>query len=201
MPTQKPTPEEKLFAVIQGAQQKPLRRRPQALTLAQAGSRVTSMVAAVDLPQANQALTGGVIVLALLCLLNPLMMRPQVDRLLNKIEPGRASIIPAPLEGLKPLETYLETMARQNPFGIGEQPLAATSSAAPVAQAPVDPNTLLGDAKLVGISLGEVPTAMVEQQKQTYFLTIGDMLGPLKVKEILSDRVIFDADGKPVELF
>jgi len=40
MPTQKPTPEEKLFAVIQGAQQKPLRRRPQALTLAQAGSRV-----------------------------------------------------------------------------------------------------------------------------------------------------------------
>lgn len=201
MPPSKPTPEEKLFAVIQGAQQQPLRRRPQAMSLAQAGSRLTSIVTAMDLPQVNQALMGVVGALALLCLLNPLMMRPRVDRLLSRIEPRGATVIPAPLEGLRALETYLETMARQDPFRIGARPLAAASVSTPEIPARVDPKTLLGNAKLVGIAFGDVPMAMVEQQQQTYFLKVGDALGSLTVKEILKDRVVFEAGEDVVELF
>lgn len=201
MATSKPTPEEKLFAVIQGAAQKPLRGKPRALSLATVAARLSMLIGPVDLPRINQGLAVLIGGLALACVSNPLMMRPRVDRLLGRIEPRGAPVIPAPLQGLKTLEAYLGTMGAQDPFRIGEQPLAVSPDQAATAPAHADPKTLLGDAKLVGISFGENPTAMVEQQKQTFFLKPGDVLGQLTVKEILKDHVVFRSGDQDVELF
>ena len=53
-----PTPEEKLFAVIQGAKHKPLRRAPSSLSPAALTARLRGAAAALDVPKVNQALLG-----------------------------------------------------------------------------------------------------------------------------------------------
>jgi hypothetical protein len=56
--------------------------------------------------------------------------------------------------------------------------------------------------KLVGISLGENPSAMIEDQnaKKTYFLNQGDKIREFKVESILKNKVILSYGGKKIDL-
>lgn len=191
----KPTPEEKLFAVIQGAKAQPLRgpgRR---------GRTVAKVIAAVDLPQVNQALTIATIVMGF-ATLHPLIQRPRLGRLLENASPAAGFRIVGPLDGLRALDVYLPAILGQDPFRVGTvSPEQLAGPETPAAPAEPDPGTLLSNLRLVGISSGPLPTAMIEQDQQTYFLRPGDAIGSFTVKEIFPDRVILRAGDRDLELF
>ncbi|HBR14546.1 MAG TPA: hypothetical protein DD723_03250 [Candidatus Omnitrophica bacterium] len=70
---------------------------------------------------------------------------------------------------------------------------------------PIDTNPvplLQGQLKVVGIVLGDVPEAIVEdlQTHETVFLKRGERLGEALVDEILKDKVIFVYNNQRVEL-
>ena len=201
MATQKPTPEEKLFAVIQGAKHPPLRAGAQAMSLSSLGARLAVLIGPVDLPRINQTLTVIAATLGLLCVMSPLLMQPRVARIVSRAQstPG-ISVNGTPLEGLRPLEQYLQSMAQQDPFRVGETPRAAIAPEDATSTGR-DPRALIAGLKLVGISWGQEPIAMIEQQQQTYFLKKGERLGDVTVKEILQDRVVLQAAGQDLELF
>lgn len=200
--TQKPTPEEKLFAVIQGAQAASPRARAQALSLSTVSAQLQTILRQMDLPRINRGLTVLIIALAGWCLLNPLLLRPRVDRVLKRATKYLAPfVIAPPLEGLNTSTEYIERMRSKDPFRVGDAPVT-TSSAATAAPSP-SVQALLSDFRLVGIARGVVLQAMVEQvsQQTTHVLTAGDPLGPFIVKEVLEDRVILQLGTQEVELF
>lgn len=201
--TQKPTPEEKLFAVIQGAPQASPRARAQALSLSTITTHLQAMLQQADLPRINHALSMLIVALAIWCVLSPLVFRPRVDRVLKQATRYLAPfVIAPPLEGLKASHDYIGLMRAKDPFRVGDA--AAAKSPTTVAAAPA-PNAqaLLSDFKLVGIAKGTVPRAMIEQvsQQTTHVLKAGDPLGPFTVKEVLEDRVILQHGTQELELF
>ncbi|MDP3704138.1 MAG: hypothetical protein Q8R78_07095 [Candidatus Omnitrophota bacterium] len=202
--TQKPTPEEKLFAVIQGARQASPRARVQAVPLAALTAQLQAILREMDLPRINRGLSIIIIVLAAWCLLNPLLFRPRMDRVLAQATKYLAPfVIAPPLEGLKPSDEYVALMRTRDPFRVGgaaAKPRSATAAALP---AIANAQAMLADFKLVGISKGTVPRAMVEQvsQQTTHVLTAGDPLGPFTVKEVLEDRVLLQLGTEKFELF
>ena len=207
MATQKPTPEEKLFAVIQGAQHPPLRARAQALSLASVGVRLSTLIGPLDLPRVNQALAMVIGILGLICVVNPMLMQPRLDRLMEEAHlRAKPFAITPPLQGLKSSQDYADMVRDKNPFRV-EEP-AVASHETPPEPTPVTPpqpdfQAALSNVKLVGISWSPDPTAMIEESetKQTHFLKRGSTLGPFTIKEILPNRVILRVGDKDFELF
>ena len=81
--------------------------------------------------------------------------------------------------------------------GCASFPVTPQNGATPVQ----DAKSLVAPLRLVGIAWGDPPTAMIEQDKQTYFLKVGDPIGALTVKEVLRDHVILQSGDQEVELF
>ena len=113
--------------------------------------------------------------------------------------------------GVKDLEYYKEAMTQRNPFvsgansgqqvgpdgGVINAPtIVAGVGAGPVAEA-------LQAVKLVGISWGDEPLAMVEdvQTGRTYFLKRGQEFKGIKVQEVSREKVLVTVDGQEGELF
>ncbi|PIQ83510.1 MAG: hypothetical protein COV75_07180 [Candidatus Omnitrophica bacterium CG11_big_fil_rev_8_21_14_0_20_63_9] len=192
----KPTPEEKLFAVIQGAKHPPI-RGARALTLAQAARHLVGLAGPLDLPRVNQLL--GIVVLGLgIACVAQMFFWPSPERLLQRMEAAAPPAVATPLDGLRATEDYLQTMAQQDPFRVGETPVTATS----VESTPKrDPQQVVAQLKLVGIAWGEEPVAMLEQANQTYVVRPGEMIGEAKLKEIFPDHIVLEVDGQSVELF
>ena len=203
----KPTPEEKLFAVIQGAAHPPLRSRAQAVSLAGFGSQLRTLIGPLDLPRVNQGLTGLLVLVAVWCLINPLLMRPRLDRLLEqaKLRATPFAIAP-PLQGLRPFEDYTQLMQQKDPFRVGELAVVTQGplpDETPPVPAQPDYQGALAKLKLVGIAWGPEPTVMIEETatQQTHFLKPGSSIGPFTVKEILPTRVILRVGEQDFELF
>jgi len=199
--TQKPTPEEKLFAVIQGASQASPRARVHAVSLSTLSAPLQRLLQQTDLPRINRGLTVLIIALAGWCLLNPLLLRPRIDRVLQKAAKYLAPfVIAPPLEGLKASDDYITLMRAKDPFRVGDAPLQPQAVST---QPTPDTQALLADFKLVGIAQGAVPRAMIEQvsQQMTHVLKAGDPIGPFTVKEVLEDRVILQIGTEELELF
>lgn len=198
MATPKPTPEEKLFAVIQGAQAAPIRGRAQAFSLAQVRQTLEALVRACNVPRINQGLLVLILGLGAWCLLAPVLMHPSVERVINQTSQYPAPFVTAPLSGLRPVEEYVESMAQHDPFRIGERPV---QSATATTDAQPDPRALVAELKLVGIAFGDQPVAMVEEHGQTHVLQVGDTLRQMTVKDIFKDRVVFQVDDQEIPLF
>lgn len=196
----KPTPEEQLFAVIQGAPQPPLRKRAIAVSWPGLRTQTVAFLTSLTLPRINQALAAFAILLGFLALVTPLIMPPRVERLLRSIHEPTAAHMRAPLEGLRPREEYLQMMAQHDPFRVGPEAgsSAASASSAPAAAAA---SAEVADLKLVGIAWDDEPTVMIEQHEQTFVLKVGQAIGQATVKEILKDRVILRVGNHDVELF
>jgi hypothetical protein len=204
MAASKPTPEEKLFAIIQGAKASHPRTRVQAISLQTLLAEFRARVGPVDLDRVNQVLLGAAALLLVLCLLQPIALRPQMGRLLAKARTQQAPFIMAPpLEGLRMTEEYVQAMLSGNPFRTAEPALRAPQPERPAEPATLGAQGLLSDLRLVGISWGEEPTAMIEQAGvgQTHFLKVGEVVGPFSIKEILPDRVILRYGAQEIELF
>ena len=198
---QKPTPEEKLFSVIQGAKATPLRGKGSARSFRQQLQQFLTRIGPIDLARVNQLMVGLIVVLGI-ALAGQYFMQPSVDRLIAGAEEPAPFHIAPPLQGLKPLEEYLPKVLEQDPFHVGQ-------AAAPVANAAAQPGdatkpdakSLVSNMRLVGISWGDAPTAMIEQDKQTYFLKPGDAIGQFSVKDIQKDHVILKTGDQEVDLF
>ena len=203
MATQKPTPEEKLFAVIQGAAHPPLRKGAKAVSLRRMGAQVWALVGPFDLPRVNQVLFVMAGALGLWGVAE-FFMRPDLGRLMARATQHAAPFtMPPPLEGIKLSEEYIRVVTQQDPFGT-EAALRGQSQSTQAAT-PAKPNyqAELADLRLVGVSWGAEPTAMIEQRstQQTQFLAPGSTVGPFTIKKILPDRVILHAGDQDVELF
>lgn len=198
MATAKPTPEEKLFAVIQGAHAIPIRGRSQPFSLARLREMATKLLRACDVPRINQGLLVLMFGLGAWCLLAPVLMHPSVERIIKQTSQYPAPFVTPPLSGLRPVEEYVESMAQHDPFRVGERPV---QSATGTTATPPDPRALVADLKLVGIAFSDQPVAMVEEHEQTHVLKVGDTLRQMTVKEIFKDRVVFQIDDQDIPLF
>ena len=208
MPRKPLTPEEKLFAIIQktgGAESSGTGRSARA---ARASAQLTRLlggvrVALTDVKQINRLLLAAVIVLALIGIVLPWVDRPNVSRIVAEASQSPTPlVIPPPLAHLKPVEEQEALVRERNPFGLQPEP-SPTPPAPPVAAAPSDEQVLREDFRLVGIVWAEQPIAMIEQAKtgRTYPVKAGEPLGDFIVKKVLKDRVIFEINGKELELF
>ncbi len=206
MESKKPTPEEKLFAVIQGAAHAPLRPRAQALSVALVRRQLTAFIGPLELPRINQLLAVVVAVLGVSCLVAPLLMQPSLVRLMNQANAKSVPfVIAEPLKGIKPLADYTHVLREKDPFRVEGPTSSIVQPLAGVAPPPRQPQfqDALANLKLVGISWGNDRTAMIEELNthETRFLRPGQSVGPFTIKEILQDRVILRAGEQDLELF
>ncbi len=208
MATPKTTPEEKLFAVIQGASLPSPRARAQTLSIGAVFSRAHGALSSIDLPRVNQALLIAIVLLGACALVAPLLMQPQMDRVLQEATKQQMPFVMAPpLERLSSSEESVRHMRTQDPFRVGEATPAPPAPPAPTGAIPgqpppgTDARSLLADFRLVGISRGAVTTVMIEQisQNKTSILKVDDQIDQFTVKEILTDRVILQVGSGPEE--
>lgn len=209
MAVQKTTPEEKLFAVIQGASFPSPRARAPILSIGAVFSRAHGALSSIDLPRVNQALLIAIVLLGACALVAPLLMQPQMDRVLQEATKQQTPFVMAPpLEGLSSAEESVQHMRTQDPFRVGEATPAPLAIPAPTGAIPgqpppgTDARSLLADFRLVGISRGAVTTVMIEQisQNKTSILKVDDQIDQFTVKEILTDRVILQVGSGPEEV-
>jgi type II secretory pathway component PulC len=204
----KPTPEEKLFAVIQGAKMPPIRGKRSGWSLATAGAQVGAFVRTWDLVRTNQLLTRLVVLLAAWAIVNPILMAPRIERLVMQARRQAVAFrMPRPFEGLHSAQDDIEVLHRSDPFRVEPQ-LAELSTSPPAVVEPPEPvvpdlQSVVADFKLVGISMDPEPVAMIEQvsTKQTHFLRAGDVVGSATVKRIEPTRVILQVGDLETELF
>ncbi|MFC1807797.1 hypothetical protein ACFL0T_05465 [Candidatus Omnitrophota bacterium] len=105
---------------------------------------------------------------------------------------------------LKQKSFYLSKVRQRNIFKMGaedimdttEEPIVeATSTTAAIIEA-------TQHLKLVGISWSSNPDAMIEDTRalRTFFVKSGQMIGEVKVVNILKDRIVLSHDGEEIEL-
>jgi len=97
-----------------------------------------------------------------------------------------------------PFLYYLEMVRRRNIFS----PVVLKSVEESQDETKKILTALVKNLKLVGISWGKEPEAMIEDQKvkRTYFLKTGDMINNLKIDTILRNRVVLTYEGLQAEL-
>jgi hypothetical protein len=99
---------------------------------------------------------------------------------------------------VRPFLYYLEMVQRRDIF----TPVKLLSAENPQEEARKALSTLIKDLKLVGISWGKDPEAIIEDTKanKTYFLKAGDTVSKFKINVILKDKVILEAEGQKMDL-
>ena len=116
------------------------------------------------------------------------------------------------LASVSPLPEYLEEINKRDIFA--PAPVAKPTPPKPelkpstsISPSPPDPMQILQQKakglKLVGISWGSDPVAMIEDKasQQTSFLKVGDSINGLTVKAILKDRAILSHGDAEYDLF
>jgi hypothetical protein len=201
---QQQTPEEKLFAVIR---RDPTARRPapQVIGMLQAGAAWARQVAVggMGLPRVNRALGWLIALLGAACVLQPLLFRPRIERVMARAHTEATPFsMPLPLAGLREEAEYVAAMGAHDPFRIGEtEPPAAQATG--IDALPPEAREALTALRLVGISIGTPSVAMVESQQdqRTYFVREGEALLIFTVKRILPDQVILQYGEQEALLF
>ncbi len=116
------------------------------------------------------------------------------------------------LDSIAPLQDYLNEVAIRNIFGPMPAPALKPQKqelklTTPVKPPPPNPLQILEEKvktlKLVGISWGKDPVALIENKtsQETSFLKVGDSINGVKVKAILSDRAILGHGDAEYDLF
>ncbi len=208
MAAEKPTPEERLFAIIRGATHPPLRRAESP------GARpwdglLTALRGPWNLSRVNRLLTTLVVLLGA-GTIGSWFVRPSTDRFVATAEAQAAATpltLTPPPSGPPPTEAFVARMQARDPFKLEPPPPPPEPAAPPTPPPPPPPPPIdqqaLDDLRLVGISWDPEPLAMIEQVKtqQTHFLRVGDPIGPFRVQSILANHVILRQGEQTVELF
>ena len=139
------------------------------------------------------------------------------QNLIDPIDVPQSADIGEPLENprtasLKPLADYLKVVEKRSlflpaPLPKPEKPVVQKEPPPLQKPPPPDPLKILRERvkslKLVGISWGERPTAMIEDTvtKETSFIRVGEVINEVEVKAILKDRAILSYGGAEYDLF
>ncbi len=126
--------------------------------------------------------------------------------------PGKQGVGDLKLASIGPLPDYLNEVAKRNIFAPMPVPALKPQKrelklTTPVRPPPPNPLQILQEKvkvlKLVGISWGEEPVAMIEDKtsQQTSFLKVGDSINGVKVRAILRDRAILSHGDAEYDLF
>ncbi len=114
---------------------------------------------------------------------------------------AQAAIVPV-VSLLQPQEYYIGKTKNRNLFEFADKPIEVIPDIAEEVKKVSILQEMVKDLKLVGISWSDKPDAIVEDEKmgKTYFIQLGSMIGDIRVREILKDRVILRYEGEEVEL-
>ena len=170
----------------------------------------------LDLKLINRGLIVLLVLVVAAIALNAQRVRPSA---LDFSREARATSVPAreaqPLAALRPLEDYLKEVEQRDLFNpvAPSAPKKAEAKAEPVkppeATKPPEPTPLevlrerAKSLKLVGISWGSVPVAMIEDtaKHETSFLKERESINQIRIKAILRDRVVLSYGNAEYDLF
>ena len=147
----------------------------------------------------------------LFCILGVLMMVVFYTALIKKIAspaliPPRANteiwVNGKKPEAFKPITAYLGEVDKRDIFHPIAPPAPPQTEVKPQPKPEINANELIKDLKLSGIYRGKDSEAIIEDKtsKKIYYVKTGDKVNNLRVKNILEDRVIFEAGEKEIEL-
>jgi hypothetical protein len=169
-----------------------------------------NMTAVMDTRNINRGLIGLVAVSVLYLIIDLIFFRPGDTRFLSQVSTSDA-VYPITSGALGATATdisvYKETLRKRNPFLApqADQGAAAAAdsgtSALPSAQGPL--NEMLAGYKLVGISVGDQPLAMIEEIStgRTFFLRKGQEFKDMKVQDVSREKVTVTYEGQEADLF
>jgi len=170
----------------------------------------------LDLKLINRGLIVLLVLVVAAIALNAQRVRPSA---LDFSREARATSLPVreaqPLAALRPVEDYLKEVEQRdlfNPVAPSAPPKAEAKAEAvkpPEATKPPEPTPLdvlrerAKTLKLVGISWGSVPVAMIEDtaKHETSFLKERESINQIRIKAILRDRVVLSYGNAEYDLF
>jgi len=113
----------------------------------------------------------------------------------------QASIADVPGNYLNPIIDYLDTVKERNPF-TGEGAIAVQEYEGTVVAVPTKIAERVEGLILVGINRGARPEAFIEDtvEKRTYFVTEGETIRDVLVKEIRFDSIVLGYEDEEVQI-
>ena len=102
---------------------------------------------------------------------------------------------------IKDFSHYANTMKQRSLFKT--QPQKEVAQQVERKSAGVIFKKLVKDLALKGILSGDTPKAIVENQSEnrTYFVTVGEYIGDVKIQDIRPDKIILEYDNEKMTLF
>jgi len=162
-------------------------------------ANIKSAIKEPDLKVWNKILAGVAALLLIYLAVDFTVRRLEINQLIKKITAAKKwSFKEGSSSEVRQFLRYLEMVQRRDIF----TPVVLKSSGPTDTEVKKMLAALTADLKLVGISWGDVPEAIIEDKKanKTYFLKTGEMLNTLKVDAISRDKVTFDVGGEKLFL-
>ena len=173
--------------------------------LKQAGTPITLPINfhEIDPRVVNKVLIVILTVLIVLVIHYTVNKRPNISKLTTAISKIKFQAVNRKaIESFKPVAFYLEGIKKRDIFK--PSPRLQQQALGGVKKAQAKLKELAKDLKLVGISWGKSPKAMIrsKSKKNTYFLRQGQMIGTtgIEIKAIFRDKVIISYKGEEMEL-
>ena len=218
MPNENSTPEERLLKIIEGTVNP---ARPSLALSAKGGEskfkfdfrhleeKVKHLFSDknsfnnLDLGNVNKAIAGVCVVFTIFWIFNFAREDFVLKERLEKIRIGAAGSLYKEENSLSMGANIGELMvsaAKRNIFkwpSQGNEAAQVSTGQTPKQKAPAEAGAT-GNIKLVGIIWTDNPQAMLEDAKEqkTYLVSAGDNIGDLKIKKILSDKIIVSKGGQ-----
>ena len=164
----------------------------------------------LEIKMVNQVLLALVISSAVYLLIDFFLLKPSQMNFLSQVATSE-KVYPAfqdsQSKAAKDFSVYQQSIQKRNPFTApgsnlpppkeGEAAAAQPASTAPAV------NQMMASLKLVGISWGEEPLAMIEDSEstRTYFVKKGGEVKGMKVQAISKEKVTLTYEGQEAELF
>lgn len=157
-----------------------------------------------EIRQINKVLLAFVLASGVYLAVDLILSRPAQTDFLSQVSTSEPvyPVFKEAQDASRDLPYYKEPLRRRHPFlppGGPAIPVQAASLPPPVEQGPSPFQGL----KLVGISTGEEPLAMIEDETtgRTYFLKRGQEVREVKIQSITKEKVVVTYDGQEGELF
>jgi type II secretory pathway component PulC len=162
-------------------------------------SKIKKFLQEPNLKVLNKLLIMVVLLLAVYLAIDFVLQRENINNIYKKKVVAEKTIWDTDKEKeTLPFLYYLEMVQRRNVFS----PIELDVPEEEEKKEKENLTELSQGLKLVGISLGENPSAMIEDKDEgkTHFLTQGDKIREFKVESILIDKVILSYEGKKIDL-
>ncbi len=167
------------------------------------GGVAVSLETVLDIKWINRALIVTVILVVGYLLIDLTLFKPGRPRFMNQVGVTDAVFpVRGDLGGTQDVSYYLQGLRRRNPFLDAGTATPAPSEEEPASRGNEEVMEKIQGIRLVGISWGDEPLAMVEDSStgRTYFLKKNQEFHGVKVQEIQKQKIIVTYEGQEAEL-